>query len=261
MIKRILSFIGMLLLLPVAYSVQVIQSSQSQQTDGWTYFFGTIITFLIIGVVIVIVLGAFVWFIVWSYNKLVGDYRGKKDFLYYNAMEEVAQCSLFSDSSMRYKSWKTAWIMYKRHPVFIDDGENLVPVGLYNGEMNRRTNFFIISLYNKTGIFSYDNSLIILPYELKNNIVRRINVGGKKALILSCHGLDIIPSMPYYKMVLIKKHEKDKTFIDYVNLIREKYVDDIVDKNVIKESMLSYREVVKKATDTNPYINVNRKKE
>lgn len=262
-IVRVISFmIFIIFSVGVTSAVQVVDSSNTNtDTSGVTYLLVTIfVTGIAILIVIVVLILVAMMLFKW-YSNFVDNYKGNKDFLYHDSLNEIDQCHKLKDDSMKYRNWKTLFLSWKRHIVYIDDGQELKPIGTYNGETNKKQDLFIMSIYNKMGIFQYSQSLILIPYKFKKDIVRKVDTNGVKSLIIKCHGIDRLGTMPYLYKVLIKSNDENKEFLDYTNLIHKTYFENIVLTNIIKDDLVNTREMIKKATDINPYISTNRKKE
>jgi len=220
----------------------------------WFFGLGTLFLF------VVFILFLFAMMIL-KFQKKVSEYvRKKKDFLYFNFEENTQFCNNNRDYNMKRRKKRTLFLTWKRAPVYIQDSTGeLRQIGEYNGETNEKENFYMVSIYNKIGIFKTIETIVLIPNEIKSRIVKKIEIDGKKALILYCEGIDEVGSTDYYMIPLIIDNKNPNKFVDFSDMVRTQFTDKIIYRNEIKEILQSSRENVINSVEANPNVHFNRR--
>lgn len=208
-----------------------------------------------------IFIGIFV-FIIWKIYQALSEFkRLQHDFFYSIFKNDKNQCHINRDYEMKYRNWKYLWIFWKRHPLFIKNKDNSYElIGTYNGECLKKENYYCIYVYNKLGAFQIYDYIILIPLVMKDKIVRKINLDGKKVIVIEAEGIDLVENTDYYYIPLIPDPKKSNEFIDFADLVHKTYFEKTTYRDVIKQQLQSYRENMVDAVETNPHIQTNRRK-
>lgn len=258
----------MLFFTSFAYSVQVVKSddnvmtSQEDKIQGTGKFLAYVVLWIMGATILFIIfcgilLGIF-W-IMWKvYKKLTEYNRGKHDFVYNTFTHDLTQCHYGYDKNMKKRNWKLFWLFWKRKPVYIEGDNGLEAIGGYHGETYRKNGFYLIGLYNKMGLFKYLGQIIIIPIELKDDVIKKYNVNGEHALIIKAEGIDRFIRDMYY-IPLIKNPKSNKEFLDFSNKISSEYMEVETYRDMISENLQKYREAVIRSVESNPQVHFKRR--
>lgn len=221
------------------------------------------IWFFTAGTMILLVLG-FVFLlavIIIKIQKKMSDYmRKKKDFLFTNFEENLSQCNSNRDYQMKFKRMRSLWILWNRNPVYLNTkSQGLVQIGDYDGESMKKENFFLLAINNKINMFKSKQTIIVLPTDWYEKILRKVTINKKKVILIECEGIDEVGSTDYYFQPLIP--DKDKTYNDISDLFRVNFTEKVVYRDLIKQELQVHREAVIKAVESNPYIHQSRRKD
>ena len=215
------------------------------------------------GVMILLFLG-FVFLlaiIIVKIQKKMSDFmRKKKDFLYVNFEENLSQCHLNRDYSLKTRKMSTLWLMWKRNPIYLNSkSQGLIQIGEYDGETLKKENFFFLAVNNKLSFFKSKQTIIVFPSKWYESLIKKVIVNKKKIIIIDCEGLDEIGSTDYFFQPLIPT--KDKTYNDISDEFRKNYTEKVVYRDLLKEELQTHKTAVIKAVESNPYIHQSRRKE
>lgn len=242
------------------FAVSVVQTTVQENQDALNQGFGqfllTVIVFSVVGILILTIL---FWVIFTFYKKFSSLFQRSKDFLYRQFERDVKHCFVNRDKGMIKRNWRFFWLFFKRETVYCDTSKGLKPIGLYQGEGFKKEGFYMVSLYNKIGLFKVMYSVVIIPLMIKDKLVKKITLGGKSVLVLDCEGLDSYASTEYYFIPLIK--DDNGKFIDFADFVHKNYVEGVVHRDVITKNLLSYRKGVISSVESNPNVHFKRRSE
>lgn len=199
--------------------------------------------------------------IIMKINDKIKEFnRKRKDFLYYNFEENSQFCHNNRDYIMKRRRKRTFFLTWKRAPIFVqNDLEGLKQIGEYNGETFKKEGFYLVSVYNKLHMFKVIETIIIIPLALKERIVKKVEIDGKRAMILDCEGLDEVGSTDYYMIPLIKDSKDKNKFIDFSDMIRKEFTEKIIYRDEIKELLQQSKDSTIKAVESNPNVQMKRR--
>lgn len=247
-----------------SFAVQVVkqtQITQEPENEGLR----AIVLFIFGGGAIILFIGAIIFLLAWImykiYTKIQEYNRKKRDFLYYDFEHNATYCHVNRDTLMKHKRLRTFWIFWKRSNVYAKTKNGLEFLGYYNGEAQKKENYYMVSLYNKLGFFKYQESIIFIPSHMKNDLINKIDTDGKRSMIIYCEGVDSIENTDYYYIPLIYDPKDPNKFIDFSDMIHKDYVEKTVYKDVIKEDLLSFRENIIRSVEANPNVHISRRVE
>jgi len=217
-----------------------------------------VINISIISVLVMIVLGLIYWIVLKIYKKIKDIRKKKEDLEYYKYTMDLKMCHLNSDKHYRKKKAWTLWLFWKKADVYAVTELGRKFIGKYDGEAVKKEGFFLLSLEQKHSIFSSETDVVIFPYEISKQIVRR---NDDFTIDLHCEGIDEVMSSEYYSIPVFKNTGKDKKkiFADFSNMVMKDFFQEYVYRNVIKEQTKEYSDTVKEATEMNPNIQYARK--
>ena len=221
----------------------------------------SVLTFLFISLLAIFLLAVFAYILFKIYTKLSEYNRKKKDFLYDMFLRDDMQCHVNRDQDMKFRNWKLLWMFWKRKSVLLNTSEGYKYVGEYSGECSKKEDYYLIAITNKITSFKRLNQVIMIPFSMKNKLIRKVTVDGTKTLIIDAEGVDSIGNTDYYLIPLIKNPKKESEFIDFADDIHKKYFEKTIYRDIIKENLQQYRQGVITSVETNPYIHFGRRKE
>jgi len=270
--KRLLSLsrFGLVLLIVLslfvnAYSVSVVKQENNTPPKAENSVLRTIIIWvfvmsfisvLVIGVVLI-----FAWILVKIYKKLTEYNRRKKDFVYsVMFLNDLNRCHINRDKKLKKRNWKLMWVFFKRELVYYDDGNGYKPLGFYNGESINKENYYLISLYNKIGMFKFIEQIVIIPNTIKGRLIKEPVVKGQRVIVLDCEGVDNTLNTDYYMIPLVKDDKTNK-YIDFSDEIFKNYIEKTVYRDIIKENLLDYKKGISNAVESNPKVQMKRRSE
>lgn len=219
----------------------------------------TILTFGILGFFFVIFIFIFAWILLKIWKKLT-SYQRKEDFLYSVFETNLNQTHINHDTLLKKRNWKFIWIFWKKNPVFIENEKGkLEVVGSYYGESLKKEGFFMLSVSNKLSMFQTIEQIVLIPLEIQDKIIKKIDVNGGRTIIIKCEGLDSILNVDYFLIPLIKDEKKKNQFLDFSNLVYKNFIEVTTYTDVINTTLMSYRKGITKSIESNPYIHFNRR--
>jgi hypothetical protein len=266
-INRFFLYAGGYLAIASSYAVEVVENAgeQTQNTGGdpsggirGAVIF--IVTLMVMGVLVALVLLGFGWIVAKIYKKFVEENKRKRDFLYYNYLNNIKQCRKSADPKMKFRLKRYFGAFFRRRPVFIkkQDG-SYEKIGDYDGEANKKESYHIIAIHNKTGIFKYETSILWIPTEMKPYLVEKFSIQKEKSLIINCEGVDNIAEREYNLMPLIPDPSDRRQFLDFSQMIHHGYMEKVTYQSIIDEQLQSYREGMIKSIEMNPNLNMGRR--
>jgi len=263
--KIIQTFLLIILFSSFTFGVKIVNDEQVNKStpavnEGLQSFIITVFSFGIMALLFLVFIFIFAWILMKIWKKLTEVKRGKVDFLYNYFLTLLNQCHLNYDKKLKKRNWKFLWIFWKRKPVFMENSNGeLDIIGTYHGESFKKEGFYALAIYNKIGLFKYSSQIILIPNEIKNTILKKIDVEQGRTIILKGEGLDSINSYDYFFMPLIIDEENDSKFLNFANKIRKEFVEPIVYNDVIDESFLSYRKGIIGSVEFNPFVQFGRR--
>ncbi len=265
--NRLFLYAGGYLAIASTYAVEVVENAEEQAgntaTDPSGGIKGVVVfiaTLMVMAVIIALVLLGFGWMVAKVYKKFAEENKKKRDFLYYNYLDNLRQCRRGADSMMKYRLKRYFGAFFRRRPVFIrkSDG-SYEKIGDYEGEANKKESFYILAIHNKTGMFTYDCSIIWIPNDLKPYLVEKFSIQKEKSIIINCEGIDNIAEREYNLMPLIPDPNDRRSFLDISQTIHNRYMQKVTYQSIIDEQLQSYREGMIKSIEMNPNLNMGRR--
>jgi hypothetical protein len=262
-IKKIFIYLNLILSITFINAVSIVEKSSIVEETTNEGLKSIVLTIVTIGIMILLFL-FFVFVlavIIIKIQKKMSDYmRKKKDFLFVNFEENLTQCQLNKDPVMKYKRFRSLFILWTRNPVYMNSKKyGVSEIGSYDGETMKKENFFLLAINNKISFFKSKQMIIVLPSEWHEKIFKKVIINKKKVILLECEGIDEIGSTDYYYQPLIPSI--DKTYNDISDLFRTQFTEKIVYRNIIKDQLQEHRSAIIKAVESNPYIHQNRRKD
>lgn len=259
--KEIIFILTLIFLIGNTFAIQIIDPNQPiNPTEPVKTFKDSVIQGVVIGIALGLIGGILWWIIQWIAKKFKDAQRKHKDLIYFKFLHEVNLCNINRDSSLKYRDWKWFFLAWKRTPIYIRNEEGLRLIGLYDGELNKKEGFKLLSIYSKKNFFTGENYILIIPYQIRQ-IMKKESYGGKISIIIESYGLDEVGNNDYYLMPIIKNLEGDsqKPFLDFNDFISKEYFEKYILREIIKDTQIRSTEAVEKATEMNPNIQVSRK--
>jgi len=262
-LKLILSTSALFLSSQFVNAVSIVEKSTLVEEPVNEGLRTAVIWFFSAGILILMLLG-FIFIlavIIIKIQKKMSDFmRKKKDFLFVNFEENLSQCHLNRDYTMKTRRARTLWMMWKRNPVYINSkAQGLIQIGDYEGETLKKEDFFFLALNNKINMFKSKQTIVVFPSDWYHKLVQKAIINKQKVLIIECEGIDEIGSTDYFFQPLIPT--QDKTYNDISDEFRVKYTEKIVYRDLLKEELQTHKTAVIKAVESNPYIHQSRRKE
>ena len=267
--KFILYIIIGLLTFTSAYSLEIIKQQdqsgvvQTEEMSFWDEVMASMNWPLIIGIIIIalfagLFLFLFLKLIFWFINKFKDLKKSSDDILYYKYYLDYKACRINADKKFRSRNPLTLFITTKRAKVYAETSSEKKFIGLYEGHVVKKEppGFFVMAILQKEGLFNHETDLVIFPENLRKDLVR-FNEDG--SINLYCEGIDEVMSCEYFSIPVMRDDKKDKNFVDFSELVQQKYYEPFVKRDMIRDNLEVYRENVREATEVNPYIQVDRK--
>ena len=220
-----------------------------------------LIGMVFLGLLIGLFFGGFVWGLIKIFKRIKESQRRRGDIIYNKFKDELEICSLNSDKQFKWRNPKLLFIYFKRMPVYLNTSLGEKFIALYDGEVIKKESFYLISLYQKVGLFSYRRMIIVLPYHIKD-IVKKNHYGKRGYLSIEAESLDETQGSDYYLIPTIKNpnnSDPSKAIIDFSDFITNNFIKNYIYREVIKDNMISYKENMDKAVDMNPNISYSKK--
>lgn len=247
-------FLSLFLVPTFAVEVVVQNPEQTNQYEGLATFILGIIGLVVIGF---IGIGITFGIVYWIYKKIVDLSQKDKNFLYSLFKNTSDMCFINRDYGMIRKKKRTFFLTYKRNPIYANTSNGIKFLGLYNGEMDKKEDFYILGIYNKIGWFAFEESLILIPSKLKY-IVKKEFVNGKKCILIDCEGVDSVNLTQYFQFPLLKQKDKDK-FIDLTTFIHNNFIEQNTYRDIIEKQLISFRRGVILSVEANPKLQRDRR--
>jgi len=256
-IKYLLVFCITFYLSSNIWGVQVIENTQIKETTSSglsNVVSGGIATGVMFGLIIGIII-IIIWLIL-RYIKL--NMRKNNDLLYSKYLLELDKCNYNKDSRLKWRSWKSFFLTFKRSEILLNTKDGFKMYGFYDGEMIQKDKFFLIATYRIISLFKRDKDILIIPYELRHK-VRKELINGKYVLIIDCESIDEALNTDYYSQCVFSHPKDDNSLISFNDYIQKTYMEKFVLRQAIKDNLLNYKESMDKVTEINPNIQVERK--
>ncbi|MHA1381174.1 MAG: hypothetical protein ACTSRG_22630 [Candidatus Helarchaeota archaeon] len=261
--KVILILFSNLFLIAQAFSIQIVSQEQVQQeTSNETL--KTVIVWVLSGMTMILGILFFIFIIIMIIMKIqkkISEFlRKKKDFLYFNFEENLTFCHFNRDRELKRRKKRTFYLTWKRAPIYCNTSDGLVQIGEYGGETQKKENFFCLALYNKLNLFKTIETIILIPNEIKQDILKKSIVNGEHVILLECDGVDEVGATDYYFQPLVKDPKSDK-YLDFSEKIRKDFTNIVTYRNILKEELQAHRTNVIDSVEANPNIHFKRRGE
>lgn len=258
-----------MLLIVFLFFINIVNSVEIQQinpnlNDNENKGTGLAITFISILVFIIILFFVFLVFVailVKIIRHLTEFFYKRKGYIYEKFIDDKNQCLINYDNTLKRRLKRYFWLFYRRQPVYIKKNDNTTEViGYYEGEAQKKENYYLIAVYNKIGFFKSMTRIILIPNEIKNQIINKFYYDKKASIVLYCDGIDNIYSTDFYFIPLIKKNKTDINYLNFSDNIFKNYIELNAYQDIIGESLNKYKKNVIKAVESNPKLQENRLK-
>jgi len=222
---------------------------------NWNLVIGISAIALMIGLVILFI----VWIGLWLLKKFKDNRKQENDLEYFKYKSDIKMCIINCDPKFAYRVWYKLWIGKKRSLIYAKTENGRKVVGYYLGEAVKKEGFMLLGIRQKYGLFSFEDDVVIFPYELNKQLIKR---NDDFSIDLHCEGIDEVMSSEYYSIPVFKNYQEgnDKIFTDFSNLVMDKFFKEYAYRDVIKTNISEFREGIKEATEMNPSIQYGRKK-
>ena len=256
--KIILNLILTLILINLSFGVSVVENAPvpTAQSGGVA---DVIAGAVVMGMGLGIVIGTII-FIIWAITSKIREAKRKhSDLLYSKFSIELEKCHQNRDQRLKYRSWKTFFLTFKRHDIVLDTTEEGIKVfGKYDGEVIIKDNFVLVAVYRVTGIFTREKDIIIVPYKIRS-LIKKEKHNGKFEILIKTESVDEALNTDYYAQLVVKDHKDNNKLINFNEYIQKQYMEKFVMRQVIKDDLLDFKESMSRAVEINPNIQTERK--
>ena len=185
--------------------------------------------------------------------------RKKKDFLFANFEENLSQCHLNRDYTMKFRRLRSVFLLWNRNPIYMNTKNGLEQIGDYDGETYKKESYFFLAVNNKLSFFKSKQTIIVFPLEYYEKFFKKSIINKKKVILIECEGLDEIGATDYYFQPLIKG--ENGQFLDLSDKFRNEFTTPVIYRDLLKEELQEHRTAVIKAVESNPYLHQGRRKD
>jgi len=254
--KKFILYLVLLVNVFFSFAATTIQNAPvTKESDLSSVVMGGIFFGLLFGLFLAIII-LVIW---WIVRKIQEAKRKNSDLLFGKYLLDLAKTHQNKDSRLKKRNWKTCFLTYKRSSIYLQTKEEgLKEFGKYDGELIEKDNFFIIAIYKVTGIFTRERDLILIPYELRKIVKKELHSGNFEMLI-DAESVTEALNTDYYGQLIFKNPKDNNKLIDFNDYIQQTYLTKFVDRQVLKDSLLTYADAIQKATELNPNIQTERK--
>lgn len=259
----ILGFLATQFVIAKSYALTIVQNAPPPASTQPSTILGMssdmIIGAMIMGLGIGAVIGLII-FIIYKIIKHIQEAKKRANDLYYEKFKvDVKLANFNKDSLYKKRSWKLFFLGFKRNDVYLETSMGLKFIGYYDGEMIKKNDFLVLSVYTIKSLFVRENFLVVIPYNFKH-ILKKNSVKKAHYISIVAESLDEFGNSDYYFMPVIRdKTKSDSAFLDFSNFLVEKYLNQYVLKDVMKQNVVEFKELMEKAVEINPNIQVQRK--
>lgn len=259
-IKKIFNFVMVTLFLQLNVFAITIKENAPINNPNTTNSITNIVSgSIIMGVGVGIVVGIIIFIIYYIVNKVKEAKRKHKDLLYGKFCIEIDKCHQNRDNNFKSRNWKTLFFTFKRSDIYLQTKEQgLKLFGKYDGELVEKDNFYLISVYRVTGIFSREKDIIIVPYELRN-LIHKEKHSKNYEMIIHAESIDEALNTDYYAQLVIKDNKDNNKLINFNEYIQTNFMEKYVLRQVIRDNLLDYKQSMDRVVELNPNIQVSRK--
>ena len=261
--RQIFFILSIYLSLGLSYAVEVVRRDELTNEGVSAGFRNIIILIFTLGVIFLLFVGGcilFIWILIKIWRKLSEHQRRKKSLVYDLFVYDLAQCHYNYDSKLKKRNWKLFFLFWKMREIYIETEKgSLETIGKYYGECKKKEGFYLLAVYNKVGVFKYVGQIIIIPYEIKDLIVKKIDRDKNRIMFLTCEGIDRLAGSDYYYIPLIKDPKKNNKFLDFTDQIHKNYIEIDTYRDIIIENLSSYRQGIVQSVETNPFVHFGRR--
>lgn len=203
----------------------------------------------------------FAWILIKVWKKITA-YSRKEDFIFTIFQNILQQCVIGYDSKLKRRMKRYLWIFWNRKPVFMENEKGkLELIGKYHGETTKKEGFYMLAVMNKVSLFKTIEQIIVIPLNIKDKIVKKIDIDKKRTIIIRGEGLDTYGIVDYFLMPLIKDEKKKGEFLDFSNLVYKHLIEPQTYQNIISENLMSNRKNIIKSVESNPLVHFGRRVE
>lgn len=246
-------------------SIQKEQQKIADEPSAVSKIVAGISASLILGTIIMLGVVFFIgWIVVLLYNKVMDWFTEKSrmssNLIYSQFYINKELCKRNADKSMRKPTWWSVFLYVRRNKVFVENEKGRQLIGKYDGHAYNKNGFMMISLFNWFNIKEKKTELIIIPDNIAEKIVYFDNKTTRKThlVLRNCEGVDQLHSTDLFLIPLIR-NPNTKEFIDFSDLIYQKYFEEYNLRKVINDLNEQFKEAVRDATEINPYVHNKRK--
>lgn len=220
----------------------------------WQLIFNWFLIIVFIAIIILLI----VWVFVWIYKKFKDSRKREEDLEYRKYTTDLKMCTINGDSRYAYRVWYKLWLGKRRCPIYAITQLGRKKIGHYMGEAVKKEGFFIMGIRQKYGFFTWEDDVVIFPYQLHKQLVKR---NDDFSIDLYCEGIDEVMSSDYYSIPVFANYNKEdeRIFTDFSNMVSKRFFQEYVYRDVIKSNIIEFKESVKEATEQNPHIQIGRK--
>lgn len=259
MLKRISSIFLTLFTIVSTQAVTIVENTpkpvKAEATNSVATGFASAIG---LGLMIGLVVGGFILIVYLVVRKIQENKRKHSDLLFGLFNIQLEKCNQNKDSKLKFRNWKLAFLTFKRADVYLEtSNKNIKFYGNYDGELIIKTEFLLISLYKKRGLFSRERDIIIVPFWLRH-LVRKELINDKWAVIINAESIDEALNSDYYSQLVIVNPKDDNKLIDYSDYLQTNFMDKYVHRQIIKDLSLDYKDSIEKVVEMNPNIQTER---
>ena len=270
--KMIVMTLMLLLVVNSVYSVTVVKEetassnkNSKEDVSAFESFMSSLSWALIIGASFFLFIIIILFFVVGAiYEKVKGfvrsEFRKQHDeqFAIYYSNHNI--CKRNARTDMRKAKWWTLWLWTKRSKIFLENDEGRRYLGKYDGHAFKKEGdgWFMVAIHSFLGIKNTKDEILFLPKEIYEDVIYFDTVSGKNpCLVIKAEGIDEANSSDYFLMPIIKG--KQNKFIDFSDKIQDELLTKYTHRKVIREQTEHYKDNMRKAADTNPFVQLERK--
>lgn len=240
-------------------------NNNNNDKSAFETFMGKLSWALIIGASAFLFILIFMFFVVGLIyervkNFIRAEYRKQHDeqFSIYYTNHNI--CKRNARLDMRKSKWWTLWLWTKRSPIYLENDEGRKFLGKYDGHAFKKEGegWFMVAIHSFMGLKNTKDEILFIPNSVYKDIVYFDEVSGKNpALVIRAEGIDETNSSDYFLMPIIKG--KENKFIDFSDKIQQELLTKYTHRKVIREQTEHYKDNMRKAADTNPFVQLERK--
>lgn len=287
-LKKILSFLGLLISPLSAFAVSVAQQPAVQQatttatsSTGATIGKWLSISLIVGGVIVllIIIIGLFIFYVLFQKMKVwfAEAERTKHDLLYQNYWHDRNVCMRNAQKNMRWATWYTFWLWVRRAKVFIETPRGRIALGKYNGHARKSDGLCVVSVIQKHSLRQKSEYCILIPSKIYEACCYIDTVSTKiPSFVIRAEGIDTFYQTEFYSLLSLKMPEQiienakvtikaesyyknNLDYLDYAEDMAKTYFEKNNIRIMLKEKDAMMKESVIDATEGSPSINRQRR--